>query len=191
MGYQRERVAAGRDVPSTCPACGAGGLSFRRVLQTFKYGEGAEGITLSATVEIGTCSACGLEFTRESAERARHDAVCRHLGVMTPGEIRALRNSYVLTQSEFARLTRIGEASLSRWENSLSVQNGGYDQFLYLLTFPENLERLRQHLQTSAVATAKSLSGSHCHGKFRSLQVTPEVLGEASQFELRPTGTEG
>ena len=48
-----------------------------------------------------------------------------------------------MSRAVFSRLTRIGEASLGRWENGLLIQNLAYDHLLYLLTFPENLERLK------------------------------------------------
>jgi len=64
--------------------------------------------------------------------------------VITARQIRALRESYKLSRREFGALTRIGEASLARWESGEIIQSFGYDQFLYLLSFPENLQRLRE-----------------------------------------------
>src|ERR1051326_2679799 len=46
---------------------------------------------------------------------------------------------------EFARLTRLAEDSIRDWENGTVIQNAAYDRFLYLLTFPENVARLRFH----------------------------------------------
>lgn len=40
----------------------------------------------------------------------------RHLGVLAPEEIRALRQSLGLTQREISRLLQIGEKSWTRWE---------------------------------------------------------------------------
>ena len=43
----------------------------------------------------------------------RHEAVCRHLGVLAPGEIRALRREHGMSRAAFARLTGFGEATLA------------------------------------------------------------------------------
>ena len=46
-----------------------------------------EAVELTAQVPVRTCNACGFQFTDDVAEEARHEVVCRHLGVMTPKEI--------------------------------------------------------------------------------------------------------
>ena len=56
-------------------------------LDEFEYGAGESAVSLSANVVVHTCNDCDFEFTGPSAEAARHQAVCRHLGIMTPGEI--------------------------------------------------------------------------------------------------------
>ena len=53
---------------------------------------------------------------------------------------------YDLTRSEFAAITKFGETSLSRWETGAVIQNLANDQLLYLLQFPENLQRLRERV---------------------------------------------
>ena len=97
----------------------------------------------AAVGSIRVCTECGFEFLDDEAEDIRHAAVCRHLGVMTPAEIQSLRDRLQLTQAEFARITRLGPATVSRWERGESVQNAAYDQYLYLLSFSENVERLK------------------------------------------------
>ncbi|RKZ46465.1 MAG: hypothetical protein DRR16_19700 [Candidatus Parabeggiatoa sp. nov. 3] len=62
---------------------------------------------------------------------------------MTPKEIKAMREGYPLSQTELSQITRIDEESLSRWEKGEVIQNGALDNLLYLLTFHENLERLK------------------------------------------------
>jgi DNA-binding transcriptional regulator YiaG len=99
-------------------------------------------------VPLRRCRDCGFEFLDSVAEERQHDAVCRHLGVMTPAEIRQIRQKAgSLSRGEFAKISRVGEASLGRWERGELIQNAANDQLLYLLTFPENLNRLRERLQ--------------------------------------------
>lgn len=68
-------------VPSPdCPACYAkGAVTYTREEQSFPYGLAPNTVTLSATVEVGRCDACKLEFTDWRAEDARDEAVQRHL----------------------------------------------------------------------------------------------------------------
>ena len=105
---------------------------------------GEDAVELKARVEVRHCADCDIDFTDGFAEALRHAAICQHLGVMTPDEASSVREAYGMSRTEFARITRIGEASLADWENGRIIQNGAYDQLLFLLTYPENLERLRK-----------------------------------------------
>ncbi len=126
-----------------CPNCDAMDIRTTWLEDTFPYGVGAELVQLTARVPLRTCAACGCEYYDEEAEDARHDAVCRHLGVQTPGEIATLRKRYGLSRAEFARLTKLGEATIARWERGALVQNAANDRYLYLLQWDENIKRLR------------------------------------------------
>jgi transcriptional regulator with XRE-family HTH domain len=115
---------------------------------------------------------------------------------LTPAEITAIRERYHLSRAEFARLTRIGEASLARWEGGLIIQNGSIDQLLYLLTFSENLDRLRHRRadEPMPVRTEEAEQPSEepeSRPRLRALHVTPEILREKDSFELVPTGVGG
>ena len=75
-----------RDDETTCAACGGSNLSRRKELDEFEYGTGEGTASLSASVVVYSCNDCDFEFTGPSAEVARHQAVCRHLGIMTLAE---------------------------------------------------------------------------------------------------------
>jgi DNA-binding transcriptional regulator YiaG len=78
---------------------------------------------------------------------------------MTPREVEAVRAGLGMTRAAFADLTRLGEASLARWEKGRLIQNPANDQLLYLLRFSENVERLRSRATTAdETATADSSS---------------------------------
>jgi putative zinc finger/helix-turn-helix YgiT family protein len=160
-----------------CPSCGAG-TTRRFETDTFTYGTGSDAVNLTATVPVFACATCGTTFTTSEAEDLRHETVCRHLGVLTPGEIKSLRSQYGLSRSEFARLTRIGEATLARWERGSLVQNAGYDQLLRLLAFPENLQRLIPLQQTHELAATPLAT-------FRYLTRTPDLEEARAAFHLR------
>ena len=145
-----------RDDEITCAACGGSNLSRRMELDEFEYGAGEGAVPLSANVVVFTCNDCDFEFTGPSAEVARHEAVCRHLGIMTPAEIRELRGRYGLSRQSFASITRLGAASIARWETGSLLQNRAYDSLLYLLCFEDNLRRLRS--RHTDVAPGESVS---------------------------------
>jgi putative zinc finger/helix-turn-helix YgiT family protein len=172
-----------------CPSCDREGVRTTIQHQSFVYGEGDDAATLAVAVPVHTCDNCGLQFTDDSAATARHDAVCRHLNVMTPSEVQALRERYDMSRAEFSRLTRIGEASLGRWENGLLIQNHAYDQFLFLLKFPENVARLRDRTNSEAPAVARPGVDSEpvAQPRLRILREIPSRLArEARVFVLRP-----
>jgi putative zinc finger/helix-turn-helix YgiT family protein len=136
----------------SCPSCGHGPVQTTQVEHKFLYGDGDKGVELSATVPLRRCPECEVEFFDSAAESIQHEAVCRHLGVMTPAEVQALRRICgPLSRGEFARITRLGEATIGRWERGELIQNAANDQLLYLLTFPENLTRLRDRLDKRSV----------------------------------------
>jgi putative zinc finger/helix-turn-helix YgiT family protein len=177
------------ELPSVkCPNCGQSNVRTTLENQQFTYGEGAEAAELTARVPVRTCDDCGFQFLDEAGEVAKHEAVCRHLGLMTPAEITSIRKRYGLSRTEFARLTRIGGASLARWENALLIQNAAHDNLLYLLPFMENVERLqwRRHgepIGFALPAAQASLGHSQNRPAFRALgEISPQLRKEAAAF---------
>lgn len=116
-----------------CAECGEQRARRSTEVQSFLYGERGKEVTLSARVPVWTCEACGAAYTDGEGEDARHEAVCRHLGLLSPLEIRNLRSKHSLTQAELAQLTGFGEASIKRWEAGTILQNVSSDKFLRLL----------------------------------------------------------
>jgi DNA-binding transcriptional regulator YiaG len=140
----RGHLIANEDSEKTfrCPNCDS--LDVKTIIQTdrFDYGVGQDATTLEVEVPLRTCASCGFEYTDSEAEDIRHEAVCRHLGLLTPSEIEAIRSRFGPTRAEFASKSRIGEASLARWEAGHIFQNAANDNYIYLLAFSESWERL-------------------------------------------------
>lgn len=162
-----------------CPNCGQGAVHSELLVDKFTYSHGEEPVELSATVLLHRCAACGFEFTDGSADDARHGAICNYLGVHPPKAIVALRETYELSRSQFAQLTRLGEASIARWERGELIQNAAYDQFLYLLRFQENVQRLRDHAKP--VGSNVNTRGA---SRFRLLQPSSQMELEQRAFKL-------
>lgn len=125
------------EIPIECPACGSQQVSTRDALESFDYGSGDARVTLSAMMPTLQCSGCGLQYTDGRAEILRHNAVCAYLGVLNPEQIRAIRQSKGMSRQRFADITRIGSATLARWEAADVIQNPAMDVLLRLVDRPE------------------------------------------------------
>lgn len=125
-----------------CPACESLAVSESYQVDKFQYGEGVHATKLYATVPLCICDHCKLQYTDERAEKIRHEVVCRHLQILCPEEVYAIRERYRKTQQEFSEITGIGRASLGRWETGKNFQNSSSDNLIFLLGFPENMDRL-------------------------------------------------
>jgi putative zinc finger/helix-turn-helix YgiT family protein len=171
------------DEKTECPACGL--MSVQTLVRTvqFPYGTGESTVTLEAEVPVSTCASCGFEFTDDEAERIKHEVVCRNLGVMTPTEILALRNQHGLSRAEFADLTKIGDASLARWERGSLVQNAANDQFMYLLKWSENALRLKSRKFAARLSQKKD--SSELASRFRNVEDLEKIARDAECFQLR------
>jgi putative zinc finger/helix-turn-helix YgiT family protein len=172
-------------VEHQCPNCGSNRVQTQIIRDKFEYGSGAKATTLEASIPYRRCADCGFEYTDYEAEDVQHEAVCRYLQVMTPPEIKSLRKKYNFTRAEFAELTRIGEASLARWESSEVIQNAANDDYLYLLTFPENLRRLQERRQGSRTKEAEAIKPLTAVFRMLDDSTLDSKLREEDAFELR------
>jgi len=146
----------------SCPECGSGNVKTSEEEYSFPYGVGEHAVNLKPRVPIRTCSDCGFSFLDHVGEGICHEAVCKHLGVMTPSQIKALRGLYELTQAQFSEFTKLGEATLSRWERGIVIQNQAYDNYLYLLRFPENLKKLHSRVESGSEEESFVEAGIPC-----------------------------
>jgi putative zinc finger/helix-turn-helix YgiT family protein len=85
----------------------------------------------------------------DDARRLREhalDSYRRKYNLLTAEDIRSLRERFGLTQAELARLLRLGQNTLSRWEAGRNVQTAAMDVLLRILRdVPGGLEYLRKH----------------------------------------------
>lgn len=137
----------------SCPDCDSQKVHLSYETRKFEYGIGSEEVTLSATVPMYRCADCEYAFVGPQAMDIEHTAICRHLGVLTPSEIKAIRVKLALSQSAFAVLTGLGSATIARWESGSIIQNRSYDNLLRLLSYPENIDRLKAGFNFTASNT--------------------------------------
>ncbi|SUU90710.1 putative zinc finger/helix-turn-helix YgiT family protein [Aminobacter aminovorans] len=127
-----------------CEICEANAVTVRWYEEKFAYGSGDDQVLLSAVVPVYECGECGEMHTGHEAEELRHEAVCRHLGRLTPHEIKAIRESYHLTQEKFADVSGFGVASIKRWELGNQIQGESANNLLLLLRMPHNLRLVQE-----------------------------------------------
>ena len=87
-----------------------------------------------------------------------------------------------MTRARFAQVTGLGEASLNRWENGLTIQTHANDRYLRLLARPEIMQRLVGLMAPEPrVKPVMGVAGN----RFRTLEVTDALLAEKEGFRLR------
>jgi putative zinc finger/helix-turn-helix YgiT family protein len=158
--YRQVEARPELDGVAACPSCGHSELETQWIDCPFPYGIEPDTVELDVRLPVRKCCQCGFEFFDEEAEDLRHEAVCQHLGVLTPADIRALRAKLGFSRAELARVTRLGEATIARWERGELIQNAGYDSLLRLLQYEENVRRLQRQVAPPAEAAVLRIARS-------------------------------
>ncbi len=169
----------------TCPLCGGTRITTSCAQHTFRYGSGEGAVDLTVNVPVRLCPACEFEFLDEEAERLKHQAVCEHLGVLAPADIRRIRTVHGMTRARFARVTGLGEASLSRWENGVLIQTVANDRYIRLLARPEIMQVLTKLGTGVQDWPSASTAGVN---QFRVLNVSDDMRRAQDTFQLRLVG---
>ncbi|MCY4554909.1 MAG: helix-turn-helix domain-containing protein [Chloroflexi bacterium] len=116
----------------TCPYCEQPATT-TLVDDTFTYGSGEDAVELHVQLPVRHCEACDFHFIDHVGERIQTEAVYRHHGLLSPWEIRAIRERRKLSRKAFAEITGLGEATIKRWETGAITQNRANDRYLRLL----------------------------------------------------------
>ena len=169
------------DAKYPCPQCGEREISTSIQQDKFVYGSGESAVELSVDLPVRHCSACDFQFVDSEGEEIQQAAVCQHLGVLPPQAIEDIRKKHGLSRAAFAGITGLGEASLSRWEKGINIQNPGNDRYIRLLEHPEVMEKLRD----IAHEKSKSLHPDDNVIPFQILDVTDDLLQNQENFKLR------
>lgn len=170
------------DSDDTCPQCGESAVTTYWHRHTFRYGLGESAVDLTVELPVRRCRSCEFEFLDYEAERLEHEAVCKHLGVLSPAEIERIRKSYGMSRAAFAEVTGLGEATLNRWENGIKVQTLANDRYLQLLARPENMRRLKS---VCSAGQTPSPDSKPPNGKFRVLDLSTDERRAQKRFHLR------
>jgi putative zinc finger/helix-turn-helix YgiT family protein len=96
------------------------------------------------------CPKCHEKLLRIEDEQFLHRRTLaiyrKKYGLLSPDEIRDIRERSGMTQVQLGRLLRLGPNTLSRWESDRYVQTGAMDVLLRLVRdVPGSLAYLRRH----------------------------------------------
>ena len=166
----------------SCPQCGESAISTSIQRDRFVYGSGDSAVELIVDLPVRHCNDCDIHYVDFEAEDIKHEAVCRHLGVLPPAAIVNIRKKHGLSRAAFAKITGLGEASLGRWEKGINIQNIGNDRYIRLLEDPRVMQQLRE---VAMPKESRPLQRKSNVVPFRILVVTEEVLQRKSRFRLR------
>jgi putative zinc finger/helix-turn-helix YgiT family protein len=130
-----------------CPECEPGYLVPFARDEELDYDLGEETIKVIAKdVPLERCDTCGLIASGPAAAKVRHEALCRAAGLLTPSEIKAIREQFGWSQQHLADLTDFGVATVSRWERGRLLPNRSNNKVLQAIRdcppFREYLEGL-------------------------------------------------
>jgi putative zinc finger/helix-turn-helix YgiT family protein len=129
-----------------CPECGQGQLFEFTQTEEFDFDLGDETVKVRAeNVPFKKCDKCGEVMSGPAAGKMQHEAICRAAGLMSPAEIKALRDRFGWSQQHLADLTDFGIATVSRWERGRLLQNRSNNKVLQAIRdcppFREYLEQ--------------------------------------------------
>ena len=137
-------------------ACSHRTLEPRVIRDEFDYGPDDDRVKIVIeAVQVLACAACGEIFYGPEAEHAQQLGIRKAYHLLLPEEIKAVREQLGKTQEEFAELTGIGVATLSRWERGRLIQTRTLDNYLRILrAVPEALDLLQRPAGDSGSALA-------------------------------------
>jgi len=136
----------GNETRSKCPVCNDGYLE--KIVSDYStfVKEGIKEVRIIVSkLERNRCSKCGEEYLPPDALDRINKEKYKKLDLLTPDELKMIREKLTRTQEEMADLLGVGKKSYFRWENGLSIQNKSMDRYIRLVAQnPENVLRLRE-----------------------------------------------
>lgn len=139
----REAEQGQNDTLARCPHCGAANVSEAWCVTKFPYGAGAKATELEVELPVWTCQVCAGQFLDYRAEQIKTEAICRHLRLLSPAQVRKTRQNCSMSLSEFAEVTGISPKTLAKWEAGDLIQSRSDDHLVRLLRDNSNMAALK------------------------------------------------
>jgi len=157
-------------MPRECPICGEVGMEEHHGEFRFDFPPnipGGEFLIPDVTWE--ECSTCGEAILSPEIEDAIDREHYRRKGLLTPDDIKAIRERTGLSQKEMAERLGVGEKTYTRWENGYSMHNKSNDNMIRLFDrSPEVFEEIeaprdpeRRRAVAEYIASLATLKGEN------------------------------
>ena len=163
-----------------CPICGDGELKSMTGLYETQY-SGRDGVARTLQVPDVNwleCANCGEAILDASALAKIENERLRAQGLLTPAQIRDLREKLEKSQAEMSSLLGIGKKTYCRWESGAYTQSFAFDRYLRLLIEePKNIAVL-QRLETSDPGVTAEVANE------RPSNIFPELIEETQLIEM-------
>jgi HTH-type transcriptional regulator / antitoxin MqsA len=119
---------------SKCPLCGEGSLEHGSGVFNFEIpGDNPDGLETTKDFpgsEWDKCGACGEIILSSTLQKRIGRWQYTRKGLLTPEEIKDIREKYGLTQAQMAQNLQVGEKNFSRWENGITMQTRVMDSLI-------------------------------------------------------------
>lgn len=116
------------------------------------------GVLIKAKINVLFCSKCNEEIYNKTNEINNdtiiYDKYKEHEKLLTSQEIKNIRGKYNLSQKDFARLLKLGDKSITRYENG-AIQEKSIDQLIRLV---DNFDNFLLLYGTSAIYNDQKMS---------------------------------
>jgi HTH-type transcriptional regulator/antitoxin MqsA len=123
-----------------CPVCGANEVELVRERRQIAADDGT---TLDFDDELTRCKKCGVDYyTRDqslASSRSRAAVLRAYEGLLSPQEIRAIRDRLGYTQAQLEQVLGVGRKTVVRWEKGTVRQSRLADRFLRTLAAHPNI----------------------------------------------------
>jgi putative zinc finger/helix-turn-helix YgiT family protein len=140
-------------IGTKCPECGQGQLLSLTRTEEFDFELGDETVKVHAeNVPVEKCDKCGEVMSGPAAAKVRHEAICRAAGLLTPSEIKTIRDKFGWSQQQLADLTSFGVATISRWERGRLLPNRSNNKVLQAI---RDCPPFREYLEGSLASTTR------------------------------------
>lgn len=145
-----------------CPICNESFLEkIASDYSTFVKDGAREIRILVKNLQRDKCPKCNEEFLPQEALDRIEVEKYQKLELLTPTELKMIREKLSFTQEEMSDLLGVGKKSYFRWENGLSIQNKSFDKYIRLVSeSPDNVLLLKKligqeehHFNKEKVAT--------------------------------------
>lgn len=125
-----------------CPKCKEM-CSYTIKTEKETYPVKGENVTIQAKVSY--CNCCGEQLWNDELDdknlQTAYDAYRQNHSLLSPAEIREIREKYDVSQTTFARILGMGDKTITRYENG-SIPDNAQNNLIALVRYPENFKVL-------------------------------------------------